>query len=138
MISWETDDKTLYTEIDGVKIDRFSEYDGFPIKNKLPLEVRERLKTRKQWEDYDCSVRIKPDATPYWMHPSVPDKKLVDYYLDSDVEYYYTHQEYPCLACIFYPENTDKYNAVFCKKLEIWVRRRDTCDYWTSNNKEGV
>ena len=37
------------TEIGGVKIDVFSDYDGLPVKSQLPEELKERLKTEKQW-----------------------------------------------------------------------------------------
>lgn len=70
-------------KIKGIKVERFSEYDGLPIKNKLPEELRERLKTRKQWMEE--GYRVKEDAEGYEMHASVPAKKSFMYFLDDDV-----------------------------------------------------
>ena len=64
--------------IKGIKVTRFSEYDGLLIKNKLPEELRERLKTRKQWMQEGCLV--KEDAEGYEMHARVPAKKTFMYF----------------------------------------------------------
>lgn len=71
-------------QIDGITVVRFSDWDGLPIKNHLPVELQERMKTANQWM-MDGYI-LKPGATPYEMHPSVLAKKTCVYYLDSDAE----------------------------------------------------
>mgnify|MGYP003291098709 CR=1 FL=1 len=71
-------------KIDNVIIVCSSEWDGLPIKSKLPEELKTRLKTENQW--LEEGFVIKPDATFYEMHPSALSKKTVFYFLDKDVE----------------------------------------------------
>lgn len=61
-----------------------SEYDGKPVKNHLPVEIKERLLTKNQW--LAKGYQPKQDATIYAMHPTYMSKILCDYYLDTDVE----------------------------------------------------
>jgi len=71
-------------KIKGIKVERFSDYDGLPIKNKLPGELKEKLKTRKQW--LEEGYLVKPEAKGYEMHARVPAKITFVYYLDDAVE----------------------------------------------------
>lgn len=70
--------------IDGVGIKDLSEWDRKPVKNKLPMELKERMKTEKQW--LEMGYLIKKNAKGYEMHPNMMSKKLFLYYLDSQVE----------------------------------------------------
>ena len=71
-------------KIDGIEVIRFAESDGLPIKNHLPSELKERMKTQNQWLEDGCV--LKENAVPYEMHPSCLSKKTCVYYLDTDVE----------------------------------------------------
>jgi len=70
--------------IDGVKVKYVSNWDGKPIKNKLPTELRERMRTKNQW--LEAGFLLKPNATGHEMHSNSMGKKLFTYYIDSDVE----------------------------------------------------
>ncbi len=63
---------------------RVSEYDGKPIKNKLPEELKSKFLTEKQW--IDEGKQIKEDAEYIEMHPNAMNKKLCKYYFVDDVE----------------------------------------------------
>lgn len=71
-------------KIDNMIVCCASEWDGLPIKNKLPEELKARLKTEEQW--FDNGYVLKENAAPYEMHPSVLAKRTCVYYLDTDVE----------------------------------------------------
>lgn len=55
-----------------------SDYDGLPIKNRLPDELRNAFKTRKQWLELGRVPSGTATAVP--MHPNSMNKKLIDYY----------------------------------------------------------
>ena len=61
-----------------------SMYDGKPIKNKLPDEIKDRFLTEKQW--IDEGKQLKEDAKFIEMHPNAMNKKLCKYYIDEEVE----------------------------------------------------
>lgn len=61
-----------------------SMYDGKPIKNKLPEELKSRFLTEKQW--IDEGKQIKENAKFVEMHPNSMNKKLCKYYFDEEVE----------------------------------------------------
>lgn len=61
-----------------------SEYDGKPIKTRLPEELKERLKTKNQW--LESGFTVIPGATPYELHPALLNKKLCTYYFDTEVQ----------------------------------------------------
>lgn len=61
-----------------------SEWDGLPVKSRLPPEVEAGFKTRNQWEEQD--LYPKDDARPVRMHPSSRAKRTFDYYCVSDIE----------------------------------------------------
>ena len=59
-----------------------SEWDGLPVKSRLPPEVEAGFKTRNQWEEQD--LYPKDDARPVRMHPSSRAKRTFDYYSRED------------------------------------------------------
>lgn len=61
-----------------------SEWDGLPVKSRLPPEVEAGFKTRNQWEEQD--LYPKDDARPVRMHPSLRAKRIFDYYYVSDTD----------------------------------------------------
>lgn len=75
---------------------RCSDYDGKPIKNKLPEEFKDRFKTEKQW--LDEGKQLKADARFVEMHPNAMNKKLCKYYLDEDLEDVSPNREI-CVNC---------------------------------------
>lgn len=62
--------------------DMLSEWDGLPVKSKLPPEVEAGFKTRSQWEEQN--LYPKDDARPVRMHPSPRAQRTFDYYHVSD------------------------------------------------------
>jgi hypothetical protein len=76
--------KKMMIEIEGYAVTRLSELDQLPIKNKLPEELKEKLLTRKQWQDvgYD----LKEDAEGYELHPNCMAKRTSTYYFEDQVE----------------------------------------------------
>ena len=73
------------TEIGGVKIDVFSDYDGLPVKSQLPEELKERLKTEKQWLWEGYVVKPEEKERGYSIHPTMLNKKLCIYYFEDQV-----------------------------------------------------
>lgn len=71
-------------QIDGVTVTYLSEWDGLPVKNHLPAELQDRLKTENQW--LEAGYVLKAGARKYELHPSALAKRLCAYYLDVDVE----------------------------------------------------
>ena len=65
------------------KTSYLSEYDGKVIKTRLPDEVKARFQTRNQW--LEKGFAPKEDARIYEIHPSAMNKKLCEYFLDTDV-----------------------------------------------------
>ena len=63
---------------------RCSDYDGKPIKNKLPTEIKERFKTAKQWP-YE-GKQVKENAKFVEMHPNATNNRLCRYYFDTEIE----------------------------------------------------
>ena len=59
-----------------------SEWDGLPVKSRLPPEVEAGFKTRNQWES--LGVHPKDDARPVRMHPSPHTKRIFDNFHVSD------------------------------------------------------
>lgn len=60
-----------------------SEWDGLPVKSRLPPEVEDGFKTRNQWEEQN--LYPKDDARPVRMHPSPRAKRILYYYHVSDI-----------------------------------------------------
>lgn len=58
--------------------------DFIPIKNHLPVDLEAKLKTKVQWNQQ--GFKIKPDAKPYKLHPSVMARKTHDYFYAEDIE----------------------------------------------------
>lgn len=110
--------------IDGIKVNCFADVDGIPIKNHLPLELRERLKTENQW--LEDGYIVKATAVPYDMHPSVLSKRTFTYYLDEDVEVI-APENAPrnCLTCSIQ-------KGRFCAVAGDYVSSKHCCSEWTS------
>lgn len=115
--------------IDGFEITRFSEYDELPIKNHLPPELRDRMKTERQW--LDAGFLLKPEATKYEMHPAVLSKRTFIYYLDSDVEEMTMDNapDHKCITCSYRPKK-------FCLLQEAYVSPLGSCHEWCSNSEQ--
>lgn len=71
-------------QIDGITVTYLSDWDGLPVKNHLPVELRDRMKTANQW--LELGYLPKEKATKYELHPSALSKRIFVYYLDTDVE----------------------------------------------------
>ena len=110
-------------KIDNIEVFRFSEWDGLPIKNHLPDELKERMKTENQWLEYGYVIKV--DAPAYEMHPSVMAKKTFVYYLDKDVEAI-TGENTPknCLTC-------SMREGRFCAIAGDYVSSKNCCSEWT-------
>lgn len=109
-------------KIDGIEITYFSDWDGLPVKNHLPAELRERLKTKNQW--LEVGFVVKENAVKYEMHPSSLAKKLFIYYLDSDTER--LSAEVPpknCMTC-------GRRNGRFCNVAGGFISSQDCCSEW--------
>lgn len=61
-----------------------SSYDGLPVKNHLPVELRERFKTENQW--LESGYVLVAGAVGLEMHPTAVSRTLCTYYLDTQVE----------------------------------------------------
>ena len=59
-------------------------YDGLPVKNHLPVELRERFKTENQW--LESGYVLVVGAVGLEMHPTAVSRTLCTYYLDTQVE----------------------------------------------------
>ena len=111
--------------IDGITIPSYSlsEWDGQPIKNHLPEELKTRLKTENQW--MEIGYKLKAEATAYDLHPSFMAKKFFTYYLDKDVEPMKTEDiEINCLTCNFRSKNS------YCFIAGGYVGRINKCSEW--------
>lgn len=70
-------------KIEGYEITYLSSYDGLPVKNHLPVALRERFKTENQW--LESGYMLVAGVVGIEMHPNAMNKKLCTYYLDSQV-----------------------------------------------------
>lgn len=85
-------------KIAGFEISYLSEWDGLPVKNHLPSELKERMKTENQW--LEAGYVVKAQATAYELHPSALAKRTCTYYLDEDVEAIHTdNAPRNCMTC---------------------------------------
>lgn len=108
--------------IDGIEITRFSEVTGQPIKNHLPLKLRDKVKTENQWlEEGYC---LKSGATPYIMHPSVGAKRTFVYYLYTDVEQITSQNSPKCCMTCGYCSNR------WCVVNEQHISPKGCCSEW--------
>lgn len=111
-------------KIDNNIITCFSEWDGLPIKNKLPEELKCRLKTEIQW--IEEGFVVKSTSMVYEMHPSVMAKRTFKYYLDKDVEPITADNNFKsCLTCGIR-------SGRFCEVAGDWVGLKNCCSEWTS------
>lgn len=113
-------------QIDGVVVTYFSDWDGLPVKNHLPAELKERMKTENQW--LEAGYLLKAGATKYEMHPSVLSKRLCTYYLDLDVEMV-TGANAPrsCLTC-------QLREGRYCVVAGDFVGAKNCCSEWEPIN----
>lgn len=83
----DASDEHMEKVLSGIPIfterDMLSEWDGLPVKSKLPPEVEAGFKTRSQWEEQN--LYPKDDARPVRMHPSPRAKRIFYYYHVSDI-----------------------------------------------------
>ena len=115
-------------KIDGITVGYLSDKDGLPVKNRLPIELKERMKTQNQWlEEGFC---IKEGATRYEMHPNCLSYKTFDYILDKDVEKL-TEDNMPkcCRTCAIS-------DGRFCAVAGDYVSATHYCSEWTPTKYE--
>lgn len=102
---------------------RCSDYDGKPIKNKLPEGLGKRFLTEKQW--LDKGMQLKEGAWCVEMHPSVPTIKLFKYYLDTEVESLRDDIEI-CATCLLRYSEEGR-----CPVAGSYVSASGHCSEWT-------
>lgn len=113
-------------QIDGVIATYLSEWDGLPVKNHLPAELQDRLKTENQW--LEAGFVLKEGAQKYELHPSALAKRLCAYYLDVDVEPMAAasaHQN--CMTCQIR-------SGRWCVVAGGFVGANQRCSEWTPRN----
>lgn len=109
-------------KIDGIEVVYLSDWDGLPVKNHLPEELRERMKTENQW--LEAGFLLKCGATKYEMHPSVLSKRLCTYYLDSDVKKLdAASAPRNCMTCSIR-------NGRYCIVAGDYVSAKNCCSEW--------
>ena len=108
-------------KIDGIEILYLSEYDGKPVKNKLPAELKERLLTRNQW--LEEGFMVKEGEEGYEMHSNMMGKKTFTYFLDSQVEKIRADEEI-CATCSL---RTNRY----CLVMGDYVNMEGRCSEWS-------
>lgn len=113
-------------QIDGVITTYLSEWDGLPVKNHLPAELQDRLKTENQWLEAGCV--LKEGAKKYELHPSALAKRLCAYYLDVDVEPMASASDpQSCLTCKLC-------SGRYCVVAGDFVGANQRCSEWTPRN----
>ena len=110
-------------KIDGIEVIYFSDWDGLPVKNHLPEELRARMKTENQWLEEGFVPR--PNAPKFEMHPSSLAKKTCVYYLNTDVQKAnLVSTPKNCMTCNI---RTGRY----CVVAGGYVGARNCCSEWT-------
>lgn len=61
-------------KIEGFEVTYLSSYDGLPVKNHLPVELRERFKTENQW--LESGYVLVAGAVGLEMHPTAVSRTL--------------------------------------------------------------
>lgn len=113
-------------QIDGVPVTYLSGWDSLPVKNHLPAELQNRLKTEKQW--LEAGYVLKEGARKYELHPSALAKRLCAYYLDADVAPVTpgsTSQS--CMTC-------QLRDGRYCVVAGGFVGANQRCSEWTPKN----
>jgi len=108
----------------GFEVTRFSEWDGLPIKNKLPEELKIRLKTKKQW--LDEGYLVNPDATAYEMHHQVLAKMTYIYYHEDDVTKITPEDNIQTCATCRYRQKQ------YCIVMAAFTGAEERCSEWSS------
>lgn len=109
--------------LDGFDV-RVSDYDGLPVKNKLPGGLRDCYRTRRQWLAIGCVPSDIASAVP--MHPNAMNKKLVEYFHRDDVVALSGGIEIPrnCLTC------RTRTQAGYCMVAGGYVGETNCCSEW--------
>ena len=108
-------------KIENIEIICLSEWDNQPIKNKLPKELKERLRTENQW--LERRRRVKEGAVGYNMHSNSMNKKLCTYYLESQTEK--MTGEVCCATCAI---KTGRYCPVMSTHVSMTHKCSEWCD----------
>lgn len=106
--------------IDGIEIIYLSNYDGRPIKNHLPEELKKRLWTENQW--LEKGFIVKEGMKGYEMHSNMMGKKLFTYFLDNQVEKINEDEEI-CATCRI-RENR------YCIVMGDYINMTGHCSEW--------
>lgn len=107
--------------INGVEVTCFSEFDGKPIKNKLPEKIKNKMKTEKQWREE--GFRVIQDEKGYEMHPTEYQKKLYTYFFYMQVE----DLGEVDLVC----ETCHLRQGKFCPVIKDYIDFDEICSEWS-------
>lgn len=100
---------------------------GYPFKNKLPEEIKNRLLTKNQW--LEMALTPKAEAKAYKMYANrTGHSPLYDYYLDTDVEPLPNDAEV-CATC-------EIRCGKFCDIAGEYINMTGHCSEWTKTKKE--
>lgn len=110
-------------KIEGFEITYLSSYDGLPVKNHLPAELKDRFKTENQW--LESGYNLVVGAVGREMYPNAINKKLCVYYLDSQVLHYseFDKDSRICATCRI---REDRY----CPVAGEYVSMKHSCSEW--------
>lgn len=104
---------------------RRSDFDGKPIKNKLPQEIKELFKTEKQW--LEEGMQLKEDACFVEMHPNATSNRVCKYYTEDEVELMDSSVEI-CANCGFQHLENGR-----CLIMGDFVSVNGHCSEWIPN-----
>lgn len=114
-------------EIENITITYLSEWDGLPVKNHLPIELKERFLTSNQW--LEKGYVLKANAVGYDMHPSAPAKRTFCYFIDTEVEKITDSNMNKCCLTCKYRENNS-----YCFVAGDFVGRINCCSEWIARS----
>lgn len=101
---------------------RLSTYDGKPIKNWLPDEIKEKFWTENQW--LDKGMVLKKNAEAIEMHSHVNGMKLYKYYFETEVEPL-TDEIEKCANCVYRYAEEGR-----CPVMGEFVSPKGHCSEW--------
>lgn len=109
--------------IEGFEVTYLSSYDGLPVKNHLPAEIKDRFKTENQW--LENGYQLVAGVVGIEMHPSAMSKRLYTYYIDSQVLHYseFDKDSQICATCRM-RENR------YCPFAGEYVSMKHSCSEW--------
>lgn len=110
-------------KIEGFEITYLSSYDGLPVKNHLPAELKERFRTENQW--LEDGYVLMSGVEGMEMHPNAMSRQLYTYYLDSQVmkREEYDRESEICATCKW---REDRY----CPFAGGYVSMKHSCSEW--------